>query len=421
MVVITMTVNEVTHSNLDKLYEAILIANNNPDYKKEMGENIIVILRDVRITMTISDVTEFEAYMLKMFSNDQNIWITEQSIDVNGCGENNTANCAGIHQLSTSMLNDNDVGVKPGALFFNTGNIKNTVVVSFTGYTLFNILSTLPDQFFKKYNIQQTKEKGLEIQDADNLPPIIDFGESLNNFIVNEFANHFWDFFKRSVNVIDLGTDSYINSKYYTFVKPNKRDIVMANAITPYGDISFIDGSEGLSPERVDACKRNFTDIPMDKRNLPFKSTTITFVINCDFYTFLEMFLALPSSYFINKQDVKTLFLSDQIFIDPMYENYKTRIAVRISECMHMKNSVSKESDNNLIRYNYIPLVSSYKFTMKLSLNDITSEIFRYEKLIKDGYYSYNCNDYLSYSILYIIENIKKYSLAVYKLLANEE
>jgi hypothetical protein len=75
----------------------------------------------------------------------------------------------------------------------------------------------------------------------------------------------------------------------------------------------------------------------------------------------------------------------------------------------------------NLIRYNYIPLVSSYKFTMKLSLNDITSEIFRYEKLIKDGHYSDNCNDYLSYSILYIIENIKKYSLAVYKLLANEE
>ena len=57
---------------------------------------------------------------------------------------------------------------------------------------------------------------------------------------------------------------------------------------------------------------------------------------------------------------------------------------------------------------------------MKLSLNDITSELFRYEKLIKEGYYS-DKPDYISVSILKIIEDIKKYSLAIYKTLSSEE
>lgn len=415
-----MIVNEVTHNNLDKLYEAILIANSNPDYTKEMGENIIVILRDVSITLKISDMSLIETYMLKMFSNDQNMWLTEQVVDIYGCGEEYALNCTGIHQLSQSMLEDQDIGIKPGILFFNTGNIKNSAVVTFSGYTLFNILSTLPDQFFKKYNIQQAKDNGTADENINTLPPIVDFGESLNNFIVNEFAKHFWDFFKRSVNVIDLGTDSYINNKYYTFVKPNKRDVVLAGVTTPFGNVSFIDGSEGLNEEKLNSCKRSFTEIPTDKRSLFYKTTNITFVINCDFYTFLEMFLILPSSYFINKQDIKTLFLSNQIFIDPIYDQYKTRISVRISESMKMKDEISKDKDNNLIRYNYIPLVSSYKFTMKLSLNDITSELFRYEKLIKEGYYS-DKPDYISVSILKIIEDIKKYSLAIYKTLSSEE
>lgn len=414
-----MIVSRVTHVNLDKLYEAILIANNNPDFNKKMGDHTINLLKNVSITIDMVDVTEYETFMLKMFSNDQNFWIGERNISVDGCGVDNALTFTGIHQLTMSMLKNSDVPVKPGGIFFSTGNLRNDISMTFTGFTLYNILSTLPDQFFKNYNIQQAKERGDTTITADNaLVDNVDFGKSLENYIVNEFTRRLWDFFKNEVNTIDLAADSYINNKYYSFVNNSSRDVVLAEVVTPYGGISFLDDENEDIESQIKQCKKTFSDLPSDRRSLPFKSTNLFFVINCDFYTFLEMFLALPSRYFVNRQDVKTIFGTNQISFDPIYDNYKTRISVKISECMKIKNNASQNKENNLIRYNSIPLMSSYKFMMQISLNDISSELLRYETLIKEGYYSDECNDYLSYSILNILNMIKKNSQTVYQLLS---
>lgn len=413
-----MTVSRVSHSNIDELYEAILIAQNNPTYTKDMGDNLIVMLRNASITMDIKDASIFEAYMLKMFSNDQNLWITDRRIDVNGCGDKNSVIFKSVDQLAKSMLNDNDIEIKPAGVLFNTGNIKTDLTLTFTGVTLFNIISTLPDQFFKRYNIQQAKAVGNENITVDNALSVtdVDFGEAFSNYIVNEFANHFWDFFKKSVSVIDVCSDSFINSNYYAFTSTSNRDVVLANIDTPYGSASFIRDDENLQ-DSIDKCKEALKIIPDDRRALPYKLVNLSFVINCDFYTFLEMFLALPSSYFINKQDLKLLFAKNTITFDNIYSAYKTRIATKLNDVMKVKAAASSDIKNTLIRYNSIPLLSSFKFTIKLNLNDIRNELLRYETYIREGAYSDECNDYLSYSILNIIEKIKTSSLQVYSIL----
>lgn len=413
-----MIVSRVSHSNIDELYEAILIAQNNPTYTKDMGDNLIVMLRNASITMDINDVSIFEAYMLKMFSNDQNLWITDRRIDVNGCGDKNSVIFKSVDQLARSMLNDNDIEIKPAGVLFNTGNIKTDLTLTFTGVTLFNIISTLPDQFFKRYNIQQAKAVGNENITVDNALSVteVDFGEAFSNYIVNEFANHFWDFFKKNVSVIDVCSDSFIDSNYYAFTSTSNRDVVLANIDTPYGSASFIHDDENLQ-DSIDKCKEALKIIPDDKRALPYKLVNLSFVINCDFYTFLEMFLALPSSYFINKQDLKLLFAKNTITFDHIYSTYKTRIATKLNDVMKVKAEASSDIKNTLIRYNSIPLLSSFKFTIRLNLNDIRNELLRYETYIREGAYSDECNDYLSYSILNIIEKIKTSSLQVYSIL----
>lgn len=413
-----MTVSRVSHSNIDELYEAILIAQNNPTYTKDMGDNLIVMLRNASITMDIKNASIFEAYMLKMFSNDQNLWITDRRIDVNGCGDKNSVIFKSVDQLAKSMLNDNDIEIKPAGVLFNTGNIKTDLTLTFTGVTLFNIISTLPDQFFKRYNIQQAKAVGNENITVDNALSVtdVDFGEAFSNYIVNEFANHFWDFFKKSVSVIDVCSDSFINSNYYAFTSTSNRDVVLANIDTPYGSASFIRDDENLQ-NSIAKCKEALKIIPDDRRALPYKLVNLSFVINCDFYTFLEMFLALPSSYFINKQDLKLLFAKNTITFDHIYSTYKTRIATKLNDVMKVKAAASSDIKNTLIRYNSIPLLSSFKFTIKLNLNDIRNELLRYETYIREGAYSDECNDYLSYSILNIIEKIKTSSLQVYSIL----
>jgi hypothetical protein len=413
-----MIVSRVSHTNIDEIYEAILIAQNNPTYTKDMGENLIVMLKNASITMDIKDASIFEAYMLKMFSNDQNLWVSNRRVDVNGCGEKNAVIFRSIDQLAKSMLNDTDIKIKPAGVLFNTGNIKTDLTITFSGVTLFNIISTLPDQFFKRYNIQQAKAAGKGDITVDNALSVtdVDLGEAFSNYIVNEFANHFWDFFKKSVSVIDVCSDSFINSNYYAFTSDSNRDVVLANVDTPYGSTSFIRDDENLQ-ESIDKCKAVFNTIPDDKRALQYKMINLSFVINCDFYTFLEMFLALPSYYFINKQDLKLIFAKNVITFDHIYSTYKTRIATKLDDAMKVKKEASSDIENTLIRYNSIPLLSSYKFTLKLNLNEIRNELLRYETYIREGAYSDNCNDYLSYSILNIIDKIKAQSLQVFKIL----
>ena len=136
-----MIVSRVSHTNIDEIYEAILIAQNNPTYTKDMGENLISMLKNASITMDIKDASIFEAYMLKMFSNDQNIWISDRRVDINGCGEKNAYIFNSIDQLAKSMLNDTDIDIQPAGVLFSTGNIKTDLTITFTGVTLFNIIS----------------------------------------------------------------------------------------------------------------------------------------------------------------------------------------------------------------------------------------------------------------------------------------
>lgn len=413
-----MIVSRVSHTNIDEIYEAILIAQNNPTYTKDMGENLISMLKNASITMDIKDASIFEAYMLKMFSNDQNIWISDRRVDINGCGEKNAYIFNSIDQLAKSMLNDTDIEIQPAGVLFSTGNIKTDLTITFTGVTLFNIISTLPDQFFKRYNIQQAKAAGNENITVDNALSVtdVDLGEAFSNFIVNEFANHFWDFFKKSVSVIDVCADSFINSNYYAFASGSKRDVVLANIDTPFGSASFIRDDDNLQ-ESIDKCKDVFKKIPDDKRSLQYKLTTVSFVVKCDFYTFLEMFLYLPSSFFINKQDLKLIFAKNEITFDDIYSTYKIRIATKLNDVMKVKTEAASDIENTLIKYNSIPLLSSYNFTMRLSLDDIRTTILRYQAYIREGAYSDNCNDYISYSILKVLDEIMNKSLQIYKIL----
>jgi hypothetical protein len=81
-----------------------------------------------------------------------------------------------------------------------------------------------------------------------------------------------------------------------------------------------------------------------------------------------------------------------------------------------MKDEVSSKPEANLTRYKFIPLNTSIKFSMKISLNDISSTLLKYETAIRNSHI-YNMNSALSNEILYIINSIKSTSKSIYDVL----
>lgn len=402
-----MIVQNVEMSNIDKLYEAIAIGKHNPDYDQKIYDNINRLLSHVTITFFIDDLTLFEEFIIKVFTNSEIIPVAT-FYDNEALGDKYKQVIDNILTLSNSINHDADIKYSIGQYFLTAGCITKRIILSLSGSQLFSIFSMMPDIFFMKTFGYQSN--------SDFSPEILDY-KVLENSLITNFVNNFYNYYQSYVNKIDTVVDSYIHNNFYSFIDDKKTSVSLSDVVSPTGSISFFGDKTDNIQTGISHTSSVFLDVIDDVRGLMYKSINLYFVINCSFYAFLEMFVALPNTFFIDHQDMKLLFREDAKMIIPEgLDKYSMRLSSKLGDIKKMKDEVSSKPEANLTRYKFIPLNTSIKFSMKISLNDISSTLLKYETAIRNSHI-YNMNSALSNEILYIINSIKSTSKSIYDVL----
>ena len=402
-----MVVQNVEMSNIDKLYEAIAIGKHNPDYDQKIYDNINRLLSHVTITFFIDDLTLFEEFIIKVFTNSEIIPVAT-FYDNEALGDKYKQVIDNILTLSNSINHDADIKYSIGQYFLTAGCITKRIILSLSGSQLFSIFSMMPDVFFMKTFGYQSN--------SDFSPEILDY-KVLEDSLITNFVNNFYSYYQSYVNKIDTVFDSYININFYCFIDDKKTSVALSDVVSPTGSISFFGDKANNIQTDITHTSSVFLDVIDDVRGLMYKSINLYFVINCSFYVFLEMFIALPNVFFIDHQDMKLLFREDAKMIIPEgLDKYNMRLSSKLGDIKKMKDEVSSKPEANLTRYKFIPLNTSIKFSIKISLNDISSTLLKYETAIRNSHI-YNMNSALSNEILYIINSIKSTSKSIYDVL----
>ena len=140
-----MKIDYINIANLELLEKTFNDTTEN-DINKDFGRNLPTLLSHITVSMVVSELTILEAMMLKRFSNSNisiiNATSNTVSIDQEKFPKTSYA-IDGLNTLVNNINNDNDIKVKPYALFFPTKVVRKEVLVKFTGMSLLNILGDI--------------------------------------------------------------------------------------------------------------------------------------------------------------------------------------------------------------------------------------------------------------------------------------
>ena len=393
-----MLINRINHIHMDTLYNLIAAGKLSKSYQHNTGNSLNKVLSHVQVTFDITDINIFEAYIMKLFTNSDSLITVANFIDENGIGENNSEK---INEMKVFLdsIKKNIQTPDIGMYFFPVGCLSKTISVNLSGTQLFSIFGSLPDVFFKKtFNFSEDSDF------TENIPDM----KILEDSLVTEFVTNFYKYYQSYVNSIDILVDSFIYTNYFSKITDKMEDVSLTDVYTPYGHIDF---TKPMNSQDIQNCVETLVMYD-DKYDNQFKNIVMYFTINCNFYTFLEMFLTLPSKFFIDSQDVKTLLSKDITLLLPKnLESYTIRTISKIGELTKLRDEIANSKTEPLRKFSYIMMNSSFKFNMKLSLNDITSTIYKYlNNIDKD-------KNLLNNNLFNIINKIAINSKQVYRLL----
>lgn len=405
-----MKINAVYINNIEKLYNAIAMGKTSPTLKKEIGRNITQLYNHISISFDLSGVNILESMFLKQICGDHLIpYYTTgetEAIDDKLYPEMRNA-CNKLMNLVDIIESDSDIEIPPGMEMFPAICIQKRLMVEFTGPNCGFLLGSQPDIFFKNvFHFQSNDDFILPMPDKKK-----DLEEKLSELFYNSFYKAIYDKF----TYMDLLVDGTIKSEYYDYI--GEEETLLSHVITPYGDVHFIgDASERIELD-LEECKKIFTDVPLNFHDESFKQTTLFYEVKTSLYVFLEMFLALPSSFFSDHLDFKIILSEFSDFVIPRIEKYGIRIEKHFSRIIEEKQKIIENSEQKLEKYFFMLLNTKIVFTLKLSLDNISSDLCLYEKRIIEKDFYGSDDSYLKLEILKIIEQIKNSSKIVYRFL----
>lgn len=400
---------------------------------KFLGPNMSSLFNHCSITIQISEITLLEAYYMKLFVSqfiETGTFINTDGLNKICPNSEETINAA--INIFNVMNNDDDIKIKPNTYFLPLIAIQKSAIVVLSGSNLCNIFSAIPDTFFNEVNGRIETGRNLKINEPDkyeewaNQNGVKDlsddkiFDKILENCIIEKFIYNFYKNLSPKIMQIDLLTDASINNIYYKrLFNDSLIKVHIDEVVNPYGSLDLLNNSNKEIMKDNLIQMHNVLDF--NDSNTIFDTTYLTFSIACSFYTFLELFLHLPSNYFIDHQDFKTLMMEDTclcINSIGLYDKYKLRINTKLTDLVKLRNLViiNNKNENNISRYNYILANSYYKFSIKLSLSDIANTISTFNSMI-DNTQIYGNNTLLYNEIKYIINKINKYSKSVFNLI----
>lgn len=419
-----MNINYVNPVNLNLLEDAFDSGiMNTKDITKDFGKNLHLLLSHIKITFVISEISIFEAYMLKRFCDgnfiDLETYMDDNKID-SGKYPVTYRNMQSLFLLNKNIMEDSDVSVKPGVLLFPSKCVEKKCIAIFQGQNILSITGALvrgPGCFFVrlKSEIQNNPNKNKK--------------DIINDLLIESFIKEFYTYMNNKIKYMDLLTDSTLNFAYLNYAKENTNNIISLSHINSiYGEIPFINIDENIYNSSLSKISDNKKELVLEDDNIILDSTEIFFICNTSMYTFMEAFMYLPIGSILESTDVKILYSSDQYIIPKEMLKYKTRVTSIIDKMKNERLSVEKttaENSNDDVKselkltlidnYNLIPLNTRVQYTVKFKLSEISDILLKWEnKIVNDHIYGEE-NNYLAREILKVVSSMKSYAIAAYK------
>lgn len=397
-----MKIDYINIANLELLEKTFNDTTEN-DINKDFGRNLPTLLSHITVSMVVSELTILEAMMLKRFSNSNisiiNATSNTVSIDQEKFPKTSYA-IDGLNTLVNNINNDNDIKVKPYALFFPTKVVRKEVLVKFTGMSLLNILGDINrgmDCIFIKL-----KMRSKEYTNNEEKRKII---ESL---IIENFIKEFYNFMDIKLQYIDLVTDSALSS---TFLSEIDSLVQLDHVNTIYGTVPFIDIAGQDYSSSMELVNINKNLLPEEIRE-NCKSTEIVdsiyFSCNTSLNTFYEIFLMLPLGTVLEYTDIKILLNQNKYNDIPQYKKYRERISFYTNK---IDTERANKQDERIDKFNLITLNKNISYTLKFNFSDISRII----NGLKESLKGFEPNSYIYKEINEIIKKITTITSAVYK------
>lgn len=396
-----MIVENIVINNLELLEDAY---NNsiNGNTKKDFGRRLPILLDHISIVLTIRDVSLLEAMMLKKFSNSDIIEYNDNKSESvpNKKYKDMPMYISELSALNERIQNDNDVKVKPDKIIFPISEIKKTVVITFSGISVLNVIGSI-----------------------DNLPTCIFKAankDTYENFIISYFLKEFYNFMDNQIQYVDLASDAALHSKYLNSIG-SKDKIILSQINTSFGTIDFLDQNTFASNlSKINSNKSNCNNDIYDLYELDYLDS-IYFTCNTSLYTFFEIFLNSPIGSVLEFTDFKIIFSEKENYISYSDIDKYNRRLVTLYKLVYNARTSTQTNETRIDKFNYMIAAQKIKYTIKVKFSNLNKFVKSLEKYTEKEFIGPDFTYVYSYTeIRDIIDFIKKSSSALYNNLKNK-
>ena len=390
-----MIVENIVINNLELLEDAY---NNsiNGNTKKDFGRRLPILLDHISIVLTIRDVSLLEAMMLKKFSNSDIIEYDDNKSESvpNKKYKDMPMYISELSALNERIQNDNDVKVKPDKIIFPISEIKKTVVITFSGISVLNVIGSI-----------------------DNLPTCIFKAankDTYENFIISYFLKEFYNFMDNQIQYVDLASDAALHSKYLNSIG-SKDKIILSQINTSFGTIDFLNQNTFASNlSKINSNKSNCNNDIYDLYELDYLDS-IYFTCNTSLYTFFEIFLNSPIGSVLEFTDFKIIFSEKENYISYSDIDKYNRRLVTLYKLLYNARTSTQTNDTRIDKFNYMIASQKIKYTIKVKFSNLNKFVKSLEKYTEKEFIRTDFTYVYSYiEIRDIIDFIKKSSSALY-------
>lgn len=390
-----MIVENIVINNLELLEDAY---NNsiNGNTKKDFGRRLPILLDHISIVLTIRDVSLLEAMMLKKFSNSDIIEYDDNKSESvpNKKYKDMPTYISELSALNERIQNDNDVKIKPDKIIFPISEIKKTVVITFSGISVLNVIGSI-----------------------DNLPTCIFKAankDTYENFIISYFLKEFYNFMDNQIQYVDLASDAALHSKYLNSIG-SKDKIILSQINTSFGTIDFLNQNTFASNlSKINSNKSNCNNDIYDLYELDYLDS-IYFTCNTSLYTFFEIFLNSPIGSVLEFTDFKIIFSEKENYISYGDIDKYNRRLVTLYKLVYNARTSTQTNETRIDKFNYMIAAQKIKYTIKVKFSNLNKFVKSLEKYTEKEFIRTDFTHVYSYTeIRDIIDFIKKSSSALY-------
>ena len=390
-----MIVENIVINNLE-LLEDVYNNSINGNTKKDFGRRLPILLDHISIVLTIRDVSLLEAMMLKKFSNSDIIEYDDNKSESvpNKKYKDMPTYISELSALNERIQNDNDVKIKPDKIIFPISEIKKTVVITFSGISVLNVIGSI-----------------------DNLPTCIFKAankDTYENFIISYFLKEFYNFMDNQIQYVDLASDAALHSKYLNSIG-SKDKIILSQINTSFGTIDFLDQNTFASNlSKINSNKSNCNNDIYDLYELDYLDS-IYFTCNTSLYTFFEIFLNSPIGSVLEFTDFKIIFSEKENYISYGDIDKYNRRLVTLYKLVYNARTSTQTNETRIDKFNYMIAAQKIKYTIKVKFSNLNKFVKSLEKYTEKEFIRTDFTYVYSYiEIRDIIDFIKKSSSALY-------